>query len=240
MPTIDTFVNKKFGPSAGLVHRERAHRDKRRNDLKLRKNAERMPKQLKPKTTRAKRLAPETRRLQLLEAAIETFCLHGVDGTTMHQLADAAGVSYGLFYHYFNSKEQVLLEAVDQLSEVETVESFLADHEAPLSDHLLSFSKVYQASMESRKEVYWLLFSESRKRPSVAERLSKSAERFRRAMIGYLSARQKAQEISLEVDLDVATRVVFSYLFMRLLWIENEPPVEDHMAVIIQGLLRRS
>ncbi len=192
------------------------------------------------KTTRAKRLAPEKRRLQLLDAAIETFCRFGVDGTTMHQLAEAAGVSYGLFYHYFNSKEQVLMEAVDQLPEVEVIEGFLSRHDAPLNEHMLTFASLYQASMKPREEYYWLLFSESRKHPSLAARLSQRAERFRQALIGYLEARQKKGEISRETDLQVVARVVFSYLFMRLLWIEDEPPVEEHMAVILNGILNRT
>lgn len=250
MRTIDKYVNKKFGP-LGYVSFSFSGRSENLGFDAVSRDESGLPetgpevadwsvlKLVTTKANRAKRLAPEERRIQLLDAAIETFCRHGVDGTTMHQLAEAAGVSYGLFYHYFSSKEQVLMEAVDQLPEVEVIEAFLSKHEAPLSEHLITFSKVYQESMEPRKECYWLLFSESRKRPSLAARLSQRAERFRRALIGYLEARQKKGEISLDTDLDVVTRVVFSYLFMRLLWIEDEPPVEDHMAIIIHGILRR-
>lgn len=196
-------------------------------------------KQATTKAKRAKRLSPEERRLQLLTCAIETFTRHGVDGTTMHQLAESAGVSYGLFYHYFNSKEQVLLEAVNQLSVVTQIEEFLSQHDQPLDVHLIAFSKLYERVMEEGKEYYFLLFSESRKRKTLAERLSAMAERFRAAMIAYLKARQKVGEIAAETDLDVASRVVFSYLFMRLLWIEDEPPIEEHMKVILLGVQSR-
>jgi len=52
----------------------------------------------------------------------------------------------------------------------------------------------------------------------------------------YLSARSVHGEVREGVDLDAATRLVWSYLFMRFLWIENEPNVELHMSIILDGL----
>ena len=50
----------------------------------------------------------QKRRRQLIEAAARVFARLGYHGMTMQHLADEAGVSVGLAYRYFSSKEQVL------------------------------------------------------------------------------------------------------------------------------------
>src|SRR5207247_1931007 len=47
---------------------------------------------------------------QILDAAIHVFARQGFHACRVSDIADEAGVAYGLVYHYFNSKEQVLNE----------------------------------------------------------------------------------------------------------------------------------
>ncbi|MGQ9730565.1 MAG: TetR/AcrR family transcriptional regulator [Candidatus Zipacnadales bacterium] len=51
------------------------------------------------------------RKAAIMEAAIRVFAAHGFDGGTIRQIATEAGVSEGLIYRYFESKE-ALLDAV--------------------------------------------------------------------------------------------------------------------------------
>src|SRR5919197_5988986 len=53
---------------------------------------------------------PVDRRRQILDAAISVFARQGFHSCRVSDIADEAGVAYGLVYHYFNSKEQVLNE----------------------------------------------------------------------------------------------------------------------------------
>lgn len=182
------------------------------------------------------RLRPEERKEQLLQSALDLFCEKGVDGTTMHQLADHAGVSYGLFYHYFRSKDDVLAMAARQTSVLPRMQSFLSQHEVPARKLLLELPSSYLRAMEERREIVWLLFTESRKRPRLAEKLGRLAVEFREVLRDYLTARIPKGEIRTDVDLDVATRLIWSYLFMRFLWVEDEPSVEAHMKIILDGL----
>ncbi|WP_249010286.1 TetR/AcrR family transcriptional regulator [Conexibacter sp. DBS9H8] len=48
------------------------------------------------------------RRRQILDAAIRVFADQGFHTCRVSDIADAAGVAYGLVYHYFTSKEQIL------------------------------------------------------------------------------------------------------------------------------------
>jgi AcrR family transcriptional regulator len=50
------------------------------------------------------------KRRQILDAAIRVFARQGFHSTRVADIADEAGVAYGLVYHYFKSKDQVLNE----------------------------------------------------------------------------------------------------------------------------------
>ena len=53
---------------------------------------------------------PIDKRRQILDAAIRVFARQGFHSTRVSDIADEAGVAYGLVYHYFNSKDEVLNE----------------------------------------------------------------------------------------------------------------------------------
>lgn len=50
------------------------------------------------------------RRRAILDAAIRVFARQGYHATRVADIADEAGVAYGLVYHYFRSKEAVMNE----------------------------------------------------------------------------------------------------------------------------------
>ncbi len=53
---------------------------------------------------------PADKRRQILDAAIRVFARQGFHATRVADIADEAGVAYGLVYHYFKSKDEVLNE----------------------------------------------------------------------------------------------------------------------------------
>ncbi|HWB69293.1 MAG TPA: TetR/AcrR family transcriptional regulator [Solirubrobacterales bacterium] len=53
---------------------------------------------------------PIDKRRQILDAAIRVFARQGFHSTRVSDIADEAGVAYGLVYHYFRSKDEVLNE----------------------------------------------------------------------------------------------------------------------------------
>jgi TetR/AcrR family fatty acid metabolism transcriptional regulator len=58
----------------------------------------------------AKAAPPADRRRQILDAGIRVFARQGFHSCRVSDIADEAGVAYGLVYHYFESKDQVLNE----------------------------------------------------------------------------------------------------------------------------------
>ena len=51
--------------------------------------------------------APDKRRL-ILNAAVRVFARQGFHACRVSDIADEAGVAYGLVYHYFASKDEIL------------------------------------------------------------------------------------------------------------------------------------
>lgn len=56
---------------------------------------------------------------QILDAATLIFSQHGIDGASISQVAEAIGVSKATIYHYFDSKESLILALVNRLFEAD-------------------------------------------------------------------------------------------------------------------------
>src|SRR6266536_1179693 len=58
------------------------------------------------------RLDLDRRRAQLLELGIDLFTKHAYEDISIDDLAEEAGISKGLLYHYFGSKREYYVETV--------------------------------------------------------------------------------------------------------------------------------
>lgn len=61
------------------------------------------------------RLPAAERREQLLGVALESFAAHGYHGTSMNDVAEAAGVTKPVLYQHFDSKKALYTELVNEL-----------------------------------------------------------------------------------------------------------------------------
>lgn len=59
----------------------------------------------------------DRRRLAMVSTAAAVFASQGYEQTTMQDLAGSMGLATGALYHYFGSKEQLLMAIFDQLAE---------------------------------------------------------------------------------------------------------------------------
>lgn len=62
----------------------------------------------------ARATAATDKRRAILDAAIRVFARQGFHQTRVSDIADEAGVAYGLVYHYFKSKDLVLTELFNE------------------------------------------------------------------------------------------------------------------------------
>ena len=88
------------------------------------------------------RLSPEARRAQLLELGARLFATRSVDEISIDVLAEEAGVSRGLMYHYFGSKQDFRLAVIRHAVE-DLVEKTAPPAEGEPIDRLLISLGVY-------------------------------------------------------------------------------------------------
>lgn len=81
---------------------------------------------------------PEERRRELLACAMRLFAEEGYDNVSVRAVARAAGVAPGLAYHYFDSKERLFAEAIEDYARrcAEGVCEILDDKDLPLDEKL--------------------------------------------------------------------------------------------------------
>lgn len=64
----------------------------------------------------------ESRKQQILEAALKVFAGHGLHGAKMSMIAEEAKLSAGQLYRFFESKEELFITLIRQVAEETTLE----------------------------------------------------------------------------------------------------------------------
>ena len=105
----------------------------------------------------------EVRRRDLLEAAAALFLQHGFDATPVDDIVARAGMSKGLFYHYFSSKQELLAALREQFIQQfhDRVQSAL--EQAPYNDWVARLACWIRASVQAYRdtlEMHDLVFSD--------------------------------------------------------------------------------
>src|SRR5690242_18466094 len=92
---------------------------------------------VKPETRR-KRKPPETRRSDIISAALRLFAAKGFAATRLDDVAEAAGIAKGTVYLYFETKEELFRDVVRQelLPTLDRFEAEVAAHQGPTADLL--------------------------------------------------------------------------------------------------------
>ena len=133
----------------------------------------------------------DSRRLQIMEAALKLFATEGYGHSSISMLAKQAGISKGLMYNYFESKA-ALLEAIIEHGMAEYVDLFDPNHDGILeSEELVDFISNVFATMKQHKE-YMIFFVNVIMQPKVKELLKnkpivKYIEQFMSMLLDYFT-----------------------------------------------------
>jgi AcrR family transcriptional regulator len=104
-----------------------------------------------------KRLSPQERRAQLMAIAERLFQTRPYTEIGVADVARAAGITHGLIYHYFDSKEALFL-AVCQERATELLEMSLPDPTLPLPEQAVQGIRGYLDFVEAHRVSYLNLF----------------------------------------------------------------------------------
>jgi AcrR family transcriptional regulator len=124
-----------------------------------------------------------------MDAALRLFATEGYGHCSISMLADYAGISKGLMYNYFDSKEELLATIIEKgLNEM--MDLFDPDHDGILkSEELIDFIRKVFGIMRSDQE-FWILYFSVILQPKVKEHLknkpiTKYLEQYNSMMIDY-------------------------------------------------------
>lgn len=115
-----------------------------------------------PPASPALRKRYDLRQQELVYAAAKVFAERGYDQTTMQDLASSIGLATGALYHYFGSKEQLLIKICDQLMEplLARARVIVAGAESP-RDRLRELVRLWVATVVEYRD-HMLVFQQER------------------------------------------------------------------------------
>jgi AcrR family transcriptional regulator len=103
------------------------------------------------------------RRNQIIDAALKLFAEKGYAKTTTKDISEAAGTSMGLMYHYFASKDELLIAVFERHSFLVPLRSMLNINKTkPTREVLYSVVCDFYDLMVSKKELVSIVFNEMR------------------------------------------------------------------------------
>jgi AcrR family transcriptional regulator len=145
----------------------------------------------------------DAQRARFAEAAIRLVARDGFEGVTMRAVASEAALSYGSLFHYFASKDALLLHAVRHLTALQTrrVNAFSSRSKGlkPLRRLLFDDALVDDASRD--EAVVWLAFLyRAALNPAFAAMHSELIDGWLERIQGMLEDACKAGEIAQELD----------------------------------------
>lgn len=127
-----------------------------------------------------------------MKSAMELFALEGYYNTSISQIARKAGISKGLMYNYFGSKE-VLLRSIVLEGIQEMLESFDLNHDGELTREELLYFVDKLFSLLKNKTLYWKLYFSIVVQPQVSNIISSDFSKilhpFLQIMKNYFAAR---------------------------------------------------
>ena len=187
----------------------------------------------------------ESRREELVAAAVRAFARNGYHGCRISDIAEEAGVSHGLVYHYFSSKEEIL-ETIfrENWGVVAVAIGQIADTDGSAIEEVRKIVSLMLHSWRRDPEVVRVLVREIARSPQLQERIGDFAPGFD-ALTRVIERGQKTGEIDPALNPRVATFAVWGMIDEVLTaWVLGRLPSEqqdvDAAEATVTALVRRA
>jgi AcrR family transcriptional regulator len=115
-------------------------------------------------------MGTDQRREQLLSVGVGLLAGRPHQDVSIEEIADAAGVSKGLLYHYFPTKKDFILAAIDR-GQVELAARLQPDSSLPPEQQLISSLDAFLDYAEEHATAYLAIFKVGAEDPDIAEAL---------------------------------------------------------------------
>ena len=178
------------------------------------------------------------RRAEILGIAAELFAEHGYLATSTRALAQRAGVSEGLIFHHFGTKEGVLQALVDEAVPHRITTALAACVDVPLAALPDRLAQAWDGT-ESGGRIVATLSRDAVADPGVRGHMQAVSRRVDARLQAIVNARVEAGELPATVDPASASAALMKVMLGHniLTIVEpSGPPLVDQLALILRGL----
>ena len=180
----------------------------------------------------------EWRRNQLLDTALRLFGEKGVENTSIKDIAEAAGVAQGLVYHYFRSKEDLLVEVLQRRSPMVALRDLLAGlQDQPAIQVLPMLAQGIYGIMTERRDLLSIMFREVIVNPQMIERLASFRDEMFGMVARYLETRIAAGELRPHDPHTTVQTLAISIMMLRVMNLPPEPYLSELVEMLLHGVL---
>jgi AcrR family transcriptional regulator len=156
----------------------------------------------------------DVQRVKFAEAAMSLIARHGLEGVTMRAVAAEAGLSYGSLFHYFNSKDELLMHAVRHSTSLQTkrVNEYTNQYSGLKAlEHLLCDDAIITESSRDDWMVWLTFLYKAALQASFAEMHAELIDGWLARITRLLEDAQQAGEISRKLDVGFEAMAVWAY-----------------------------
>jgi AcrR family transcriptional regulator len=156
--------------------------------------------------------AQEAKRRRILEAAVRAFARKGYHACRVGEIASEAGVAYGLVYHYFTSKDEIL-ETIfrDTWTQMLTAIEAVEEEGVPAAEQLRKVAAIVLRTWKRDPDLVRVLVREVTRSPHI-QREVEEIEQAYAALQRIVERGQKGGEFRTDVDARLAALIVYGAL----------------------------
>ena len=156
----------------------------------------------------------DLQRVKFAEAAMSLIARDGLEGVTMRAVAAEAGLSYGSLFHYFNSKDELLMHAVRHSTSLQTkrINKYTSKYSGLKAlEHLLCDDAIITESTRDDWMVWLTFLYKAALQASFATAYAELIDGWQARITGLLEDAQQAGEIRSELDVEFEAMAIWAY-----------------------------
>ncbi len=156
----------------------------------------------------------DLQRVKFAEAAMCLIAQHGLEGVTMRAVAAEAGQSYGSLFHYFSSKDELLMEAVRHSTALQSqrIMAFTSKYSGLKAlEHLLCDDAIISETTRDDWIVWLTFLYKATLQASFATAYAEMIEGWQEIIASLLEDAKQAGEIRQAMDVEFEATAIWAY-----------------------------
>lgn len=190
-------------------------------------------------------MAKEEKRKKIREAAAKLFAEKGFENTTTRDIAGAAGINNASLYYYFDSKEQLLYQILEEVirTGLERITE-IEQSPRPLKEKLALTLRIHTTAAVDFDKMKMLVHDQRSLSPGHREELNQKQSEYVSRLIAILQQLQDQGEM-LDLDLTVCAYAFFGMVSWAYRWYRPDGKVkleelsEIFYTIFTQGIYRQ-